>query len=244
MLGAAALQPINVALRNGASQNLQGVWLLKITLGESDLREFADALGKSESAKRLETFTLWCSIYSVEGMRILAGFLFQAAFPALNIFYLIGIGNPNGTDAGVMASTETLKARQTSLANLALYNVEMGDEGIAALASLVSHGRMEQLEELDISLNAALTQQGIITLARAIDARGLPMLETLEMSRLTNLTAVGIGGIALAVIKGCPRLKVIDFWGSGQEDSSHRDAVTGMLDAVGRAGKVKVIYDE
>ena len=62
MLGAAALQPINVALRNGASQNLQGVWLLKITLGESDLREFADALGKSESAKRLETFTLWCSI--------------------------------------------------------------------------------------------------------------------------------------------------------------------------------------
>jgi len=177
-------------------------------------------------------------------MRILAGFLFQAAFPAWIFFYLIGIGNPDGTDAGVMALTETLKARLTSLANLALYNVEMGDEGIAALASLVSHGRMEQLEEFVISQNAALTQQGIITLARAIDARGLPMLETLEMSRLTNLTAVGIGAIALAVIKGCPRLKVIDFWGSGPEDSSHRDAVTGMLDAVGRAVKVKVIYDE
>lgn len=66
-----------------------------------------------------------------------------------------------------MALAEALsKSTPACLGSLVLDNVGMGDEGIAALASLVGQGRMEQLTELDISQNAALTQQGIITLAR------------------------------------------------------------------------------
>ena len=103
---------------------------------------------------------------------------------------------------------------------------------------------MEQLESLSISENDALTQQGIITLAREIGVRGLPMLYRFFMEELREMKAVGIGAMAHAVIKGCPRLKVIEFAGSSPGYGSHRDTVTGTLDAVGRVVKVKVIYDK
>lgn len=107
-----------------------------------------------------------------------------------------------------------------------------------------TQGRMEQLKELYISLNAALTQQGIITLACAIDARGLPMLELFAMAQLGEMTARGIGAIAYAVFKGCPQLKEIRLTGSGPDSGILREVVDGMLEAAGRAGKVKVIYKE
>lgn len=102
---------------------------------------------------------------------------------------------------------------------------------------------MEQLKILSISRNNALTQQGIITLARAIDARGLPMLNIFFMEELREMTAIGIGAIAHAVIKGCPRLKKIYLMNTGPDNSSHRDVITGMVEAAGRVGKRKVMYD-
>ena len=80
-----------------------------------------------------------------------------------------------------------------------LADVGLGDEGVAALASLVNQGRMEHLEEIYISDNKELTEQRILSLARAIDARGLPMLETFAMMRIGEMTARGIGAIAYAV---------------------------------------------
>ena len=61
--------------------------------------------------------------------------------------------------------------------DLQLHDVGMGDAGIAALASLVSRDRLEQLEHFYLSHNHAVTNRGIIALAQAIDARGLPLLE-------------------------------------------------------------------
>lgn len=102
---------------------------------------------------------------------------------------------------------------------------------------------MEQLELLSICKNAALTQRGIITLARAIDAHGLPMLVSFYMEGLREMTAVGVGAIALALIKGCSRLEKIYLMNTGPDNSNHCDVITGMLKAVGWAGKVKVMYD-
>ena len=52
---------------------------------------------------------------------------------------------------------------------------------------------------------------------------------------------IGISAIAHALIKGCPELKEIHLTGSGPENGSHRDAITGMLGAAGRAEKVKLL---
>ena len=94
---------------------------------------------------------------------------------------------------------------------------------------------------MSISENEELTEQGIITLARAIDARGLPMLQTFSMLRLGEMTTIGISAIAHALIKGCPELKKIHLSGSGPKNGSHHDAITGMLEAAGRAGEVKLL---
>lgn len=99
---------------------------------------------------------------------------------------------------------------------------------------------MEQLRELDISDNDALTEQGSITWARAIDARGLPMLESFDMTQMREMTAVGLSAIAHAFIKGCPKLKEIHLRGSGPENGGHHDAIRGMLEAAGRSGEVAV----
>lgn len=133
-----------------------------------------------------------------------------------------------------------LKATQTSLEALVLDGVGMGNGGIAVLASLVDQGRMKQLKMLDISDNNALTQRGIITFARAIDARGLPMLATFSMG---EMTARGIGGIVVALIKGCPRLKEINLTGSGSDSDILSEVIDGMLEAAGRAGEVQVVYE-
>jgi hypothetical protein len=52
----------------------------------------------------------------------------------------------------------------------------MSDRGMAALESVVRHGRLERLEELNLSNNKSVTDDGIIALAQEIDARGLPKL--------------------------------------------------------------------
>ncbi len=140
-----------------------------------------------------------------------------------------------------------LRARQTVLTNLVLKNVGMGDKGIAAVASLVSQGHMNKLKVLNITKNKALTHQGFVYLARAIDARGLPMLETFRMQKILNVTLGSMCAITHALIKGCPRLKEIDFtdtgtWGT-HGSRSYPGAIQGMLEAAGRVEDVDVIYE-
>lgn len=94
------------------------------------------------------------------------------ALPALRA--LAFNNNPDITDVGVVVLVDgLLKALQTSLLSLELCDVGMGDEGIAALTSLISRRRMGELHRLNISENASVSDQGIIGLARAIDAHGL-----------------------------------------------------------------------
>jgi hypothetical protein len=240
-LGVAALRPVNAALRNGALQELEEVVLRKCALGDGDIREFLDALKESGCAKRLTTLAfLFCEV-GVEGIRIAADHIGRGVFSALKI---LDVGeNPNISDVGVLALAEALiNSTQTFLTALSLENVGMGDEGISAVASLVSQGRLEHLKTLYISENAALTEQGIITLARAIGAGGLPELRRLGTTKLGEMTARGIAAMAHAVFKGCPQVKDFHLTVSGPACLILREVVNGMLEAAGRAGKVKMHY--
>lgn len=65
-----------------------------------------------------------------------------------------------------------LEATTTYLTVLVLHGVGMGDVGIAALAPLVSEGRMRQLTHLNLSENGDVTNEGIIPLQRRLARMG------------------------------------------------------------------------
>lgn len=68
----------------------------------------------------------------------------------------------------------------------------MGDDGMAALTSLVCQGRLKNLEQLRLSENDDITDRGVIALARAINVRGLPMLERFSCKCFDKVTIQGI----------------------------------------------------
>jgi len=104
-----------------------------------------------------------------------------------------------------------LKAPQILLTHLSLSDVGMGDEGIAALASLVVQGRLQQLEESSLSRNDGVTKPCSIALAEAIGTRGLPVLRALHLAALVRETdketVRGITTLVHAITKGRPPLE-------------------------------------
>ncbi len=85
-------------------------------------------------------------------------------------------------------------------------------------------------------------------MARAINARGLSKLERFycEQMKADAVTVRGLSAIAHAVINRCPQLKDVNLTGSGlgSDNGIRRDAVTGMLEAAGRAEEVRVLFVE
>lgn len=137
-----------------------------------------------------------------------------------------------------MALAEALlDSTETYLEFLDLAEEGMGDEGFKALASVVYAGRMQQLEDLDLSRNGGLTDEGITALARAINVRGLPALERLSIVEWSNspnkVTILEVGAIALALVNQCPRLKRLDLKLSNSK-GTYNDMFQGMLRAAGR----------
>ena len=136
-----------------------------------------------------------------------------------------------------------MKATQTVLTSLEVTNLGMGDEGLAALANLISQGRLQEVKTFDfISSNYNLTDEGILALAQAIDAGGLPMLGNFSMGEqeVEGLTVVGISAILQAVISGCPYLRIIGVTRPYRHDTDIEEMVKGMVQAVGREGQVYV----
>jgi len=143
-------------------------------------------------------------------------------------------------DVGVVALAEAFNApTQTLLTELEVYSVEMGDEGIIALASLIHQDRFEQLKHLDISGNFGTTQRGFIALLQEINACGLPKLEAILP--MDNVTIVWICALAHALINRCPKLNEIRLRKSYSVDiDKMRVVIGGMLEAAGRVGEVMV----
>lgn len=204
-----------------------------------DFKTFLDALQVSGCSKRLATLSFFECDLGAQDVCALADLIGQDCLPALKELCLSF--NPNIADVGVVAPAEALlKPTETCLEEVELSYVGMGDEGIAALASLVYRGRMEDLTSLSISRNENVTDQGVNALAQAIDARGLPLLRGFGVSKLaTDMTVLEIRTIVGTVLSRCPQLTEIHL---GEENGGHRDAVTSMLEEAERAGKVRVHF--
>jgi len=111
----------------------------------------------------------------VEGARALADVIGREVLPALQGMSLYH--NPKVSDEGLIVLAEAMgNTSRSFLRKLVIVNIGMSDRGMAALESVVRHGRLERLEELNLSNNKSVTDDGIIALAQEIDARGLPKL--------------------------------------------------------------------
>jgi len=233
--GAEAFQPIIQTLyRRIGLQNLEKV-LLQCRMSADLLAAFES----SRSAKGLVALVLRCDI-GVEGARALADVIGRNIFPALEMLLLYD--NPRVSDEGAIVLAEALgNASRPFLRILDLVNIGMCDRGMSALASLVRQGRLERLEELNLSNNKGVTDNGIIALARAIEASGLPRLQHIRISKLDKMkvTILRFGAIAYAIIKGSPQLKSINVECNEQEAASLRTTIESMLRAAGRTASVK-----
>jgi hypothetical protein len=122
--------------------------------------------------------------------------------------YLFLIGNAEMGDEGIAALASGLaEAPRTMLRWLYLNCTGMGDVGMATLASVIHQGRMQEITWIDLG-KPGVTDKGLIALAQAIDARGFPKLRRLKIEPFfKDYTAVGFGAITLAFVKGCPQLE-------------------------------------
>lgn len=191
-----------------------------------------DVLEGSGCAARLVTLRFAGCKIGGEGMRTLVDLLCKDAFSASK--KLCVPRNPDITDVGVVALADALgQATQTCSTHLDLESVNMGDEGIAALASLVSEGRLEQLQVVHLSCNDGVSDRGIITLAQAIGMRKLAMLKDFRMEGLkeNKVTRLGVSAIALAIISGSSHLKAIYLSSSGPGNDTYINVVRAVLSA-------------
>lgn len=171
-----AIPPVIMALHRGIGlKNLEELMFMGCYPGDGIFADLLDALEASGCAKQVKTFVFSSCNVGVEGARAVADCLRRNVFPAPGRIRLAadsGIG-----DEGVVALAKALvEAPLTLLTSLDLSSVGICKEGVAALASVVQHGRFERLERLELSDDIGISVEGIITFAQAIDARGLPAL--------------------------------------------------------------------
>lgn len=124
---------------------------------------------------------------------------------------------------------------------MVLRSVGMGDEGMAALANLVSHRRLRRAETLDfLSGNYNLTDQGLLPLVQAIDAGGLFMLDEFKMAELEvgGLTIAGISAAIQAVIKKGRLLKTIVLMRPDSDDTKMIEMIQGLLQTAGKEEEI------
>lgn len=197
------------------------------------------ALEDSGCAKRLKVLSIDNCNVGEEETRALADLLCRDDLPALEDLSLHG--NADITDAGVVALADALlKSTKTSLRSLILSIVGMGDEGIAALSSLIYQGRMEQIRDLSFAENDDITDEGINVLARAVEAHMLPLLEYIYIMELKGMTITGIRAIGHAVIKGCPQLE--DFT-LEHDEVDKINVLQCLLKAAGHKATVDDLHD-
>ena len=126
------------------------------------------------------------------------------------------------------------EAPRTMLTRLNLSGVGMGDVGMAALASVIDQGRMQQMQTFPIFNTHGVTDEGMITLARAIDTHELPKIQELRMVNKHKelVTAVGVDAITLAFVHCCPELRNIFITGRERKASRMQKKIKSMLRSV------------
>ena len=144
--------------------HLQSIDLSSCTIGDVHFSDFLDALkGSGCAAQMVRLSFVNCGI-GVDGARALADLLHGDGLPALERLEL-GLNQNIGDEGAVVLAGGLCEAPRTMLKELEL-GVGMGYVGMAALASVIEHGRMGQLRYI----NYGMTDKGLVALARAIDA--------------------------------------------------------------------------
>ena len=124
--GAPVMQCMIEALQTGALQRLKEVELGNWILEDDDLTGFTNALEESGCAMQVVDLTFRGCEFGAEGVHILADRLRRDAYSALKTLHFGA--SPNIMDLGVVALADALlEARQTSLTDLILYDVGMGN---------------------------------------------------------------------------------------------------------------------
>lgn len=199
-LGATVFQPVIAALHRGIGlRNLRQVCLSICLMGDVLFRVFLGALDDSGCAERMEDLSFYDCGIGFEGANALADLLRRDLFPALES---ISLSENEIRDEGVVALAKGLcEAPRTSLKELKLDDVGMGDVGLAALASVVTQGRMRRMHKFMLHKALDVTDEGIILFVRAIEAYGLPHLEEFKILMLhkEKVTALGFGAITHAL---------------------------------------------
>jgi len=105
------------------------------------------------------------------------------------------------------------EALRTLSVNLALRKIGMGDLGMAALATLVSKGRMQRVQKINLSNAREVTDKGIIALAQATKVSSLPCVQDLNIDYLheDKVTQLGLVATSRAFVNSCPRLVEINL---------------------------------
>ena len=234
-----------VALHRGVGlRNLEEISLSFFKLGDGLFCDFLEALKYSVCAERMITLEFDSCDIGAEGARALANIIRGDGLPALKKLSLGG--NSHMGEEGVAALACGLgEAPRTMLTCLELDEMGMGDGGIVALASVIYQGRMQEMEEFNLSEVPDLTDKGLIALARAINARGLPNVRhffIMNDGKERKWTVLGFGALTLAFVSGCPRLQQIDLVcpDRGQDMNFLNTMIQGMFQAAGRTVKVSV----
>lgn len=147
-------------------------------------------------------------------MATFSALLGENTFPTLESLDLRK--SPDIGDCGLELLVQALlkPACQTCLKELNLYDVNMGDKVMAAMASVARAGRFERLENFLFYGNADVTDEGVCALAQAMEdtgTYGLPMLRNLDARALQSLTALGIRALTSALITNCSHVMLLDF---------------------------------
>ncbi len=230
-------EPFISALDRGvAFQRLRTLDMPRFKLKAAQWDRLLHALAGATCASQLTSLQLKNSNLCPVSMATLSELLSQDLIHQLqdlSFYYNASIGD-NGVAPLVQG---LLTAPHTRLTGLNLQFVSMGDKGMAAIASLITTGRFEQLVWISVSHNEEATDRGICVFARALQAagnRGLPVLATLYATELPQVTGLGVGLLAQAAIKSCPRLTNVWLYGTKKNNEGLPEVAEGMVQDAGR----------
>jgi hypothetical protein len=148
------------ALSRGAFPGVDDLGFKKCFVKDGGMATLCQALRTAPWGKQLWRFGLWNCGVVVEDARILTNVLRQGGLPSLQ--ELILRDNDKSGDQGVICLGNALGvSRRSTLGELFLERVGLGDEGLRVLASVAEGGCFKNLERLSLNGNLGITDRGV-----------------------------------------------------------------------------------
>lgn len=132
-------------------------------------------------------------------------------------------------DEGVMALAHALQDLACpQLRSLTLPACQVGHVGISSLAAALHRGSCPRLEVLNLSQNRLVGDDGVVPLAQALEASSCPLLYRLELHAV-DMGPAGGQALARAISPSCKQLQHLDLSGNDQMGDTVVGAVVQAL---------------